>query len=164
PVAKGQSFGHAVLFRDSKRALFAFYQSDPRPSRLTTCDLVLRDLEAGREVKRLPGVPFPVHMEVSPDGRWLVLVSSREGDGTYRQKGVVIRDATMWEPVLTRKDPAVYGRHAVFTGDSKALVVGTKDGVAVLEVPSGRERRTYGPLPASPLSVAVSPDGRWVAA
>jgi WD40 repeat protein len=164
PVPKGQTLGGAILYPDGKRAILVFYQSDPRPARLSTCDLVLRELEAGREVKRLPGVPFASSLDVSPDGRWLVLMSAREGDPTYREKDLVVRDAETWEPVLTRKDPAVYGRYAVFTADSKALVVGTKEGVAVLEVPSGSERRTYGPLAEPPLSVAVSRDGRWIAA
>jgi WD40 repeat protein len=165
PVPNGQTLGGAVLYPDGKHALLVFYQSAPRAARLSTCDLVLRDLETGREVRRLQGVAFPGYsLDVSLDGRWLVLLSAREGDKTYRQKDLVVRDATTWEPVLTRKDPAVYGRYAVFTVDSKSLIVGTKDGVAMLEVPSGRERRTYGPLPESPLSVAVSPDGRWIAA
>jgi dipeptidyl aminopeptidase/acylaminoacyl peptidase len=165
PAPKGQTLSRAVLYPDGKRAILVFYRSDPKPARLSTCDLVLWDLETGREVKRLPEVTFPGYcLDVSPDGRWLVLVSARDGDKTHRQKDLVVREATTWEPVLTRKDPAVYGRCAVFTVDSKALVVGTKDGVAMLEVPSGRERRTYRALPESPLSVAVSPDGRWIAA
>ena len=36
--------------------------------------------------------------------------------------------------------------------------------MALIEVPSGRERATYGPLPYRPLAVALSPDARWVAA
>ena len=58
----------------------------------------------------------------------------------------------------------LYGRYAVFTKDSNSVVVGKKDGVAVLEIPSGRELKTYGPLSSYPVAVAVSADGRWIAA
>jgi WD40 repeat protein len=36
--------------------------------------------------------------------------------------------------------------------------------VALIEVPSGRERTTYGPLRSRPTAVALSPDRHWVAA
>jgi WD40 repeat protein/tRNA A-37 threonylcarbamoyl transferase component Bud32 len=164
PLPKGQSVCRALLYPDGKHAILVVYQSDPRPAFVTTCDLVLRDLESGRDVKRLAGLPFPGYgLDGSPDGRWLALLSSHEGDETRRRKDLVVRDAMTLEPVLTQKDRTDYGRYVGFMVDSKALVVGTMDGVAVLEVPSGRVRRTYGPLP-EPQSVAVSPDGRWIAA
>ena len=52
----------------------------------------------------------------------------------------------------------------MFTKDSNAVVVGKNDGVAVLEIPSGQELKTYGPLSSYPVAVAVSADGRWIAA
>ena len=103
-------------------------------------------------------------MAVSPDGRWLMALNGREGDETSSQHEMIVRDAATWEPVLTLKNPPLYGRNAVFTEDSSSIVVGKKDGVAVLGIPSGQELKTYGPLSSPPLAVAVSPDGRWIAA
>ena len=75
-----------------------------------------------------------------------------------------MRDAATWEPVLTRRNPPALRWCAVFTKDSNSVVVGKNDGVAVLEIPSGQELKTFGPLSSYPVAVAVSADGRWIAA
>jgi WD40 repeat protein len=164
PSPKGETVRGAVLLPDGKRAILTRYKSDPPPDRLTTADLILWDVEADQEIKRLAGVTFPTWIEGSPDGRWFLTLTSRADDTSYKQKELTVRDAATWEPVLTRKDPPVYGRNALFTNDSKSVVLGEKDAVTILEVPSGRVQKTYGPLPVNPLAVAVSPDGRWIAA
>jgi WD40 repeat protein len=139
------------------------HKSSPIPE-YKSGELVLWDVDSGREVKKLDGMPWPIGLAVSPDGRWLTMLNQREGDETYSQHELSVRDAETWQPVLTRKDLPVYGRYAVFASDSKSIVVGVKDSVAVLEIPSGLERKSYGGLSSSALAVAVSPDGRWVAA
>jgi WD40 repeat protein len=154
----------ATFLPDGRRAILARYQWDPKTGRPTPADLVLWDLEAGREVQHRTVSPAPFGLDVSPDGRWLLSLSTREDDETYSQKELVVRDAATWEPVLTRSDPPVYGRYAVFARDSRTILAGTKGGVALIEVPSGRVRATYGPCDGSPLAVAISPDGRRVAA
>jgi WD40 repeat protein len=164
PTPSGETMSDAVLFPDSRRAIFFRYKSDPPSGRITTGDLFLWDVETGREIKHLTPFQFPHCLEISPDGRWLLALVKRENDDTYTQSELTLRDATTWEPVYTRKEPAVYGRHAVFSSDSKSILLGTKDHVTLVEAPSGRELKTYGPLPYEPLAVALSPDGRWVAA
>jgi WD40 repeat protein/tRNA A-37 threonylcarbamoyl transferase component Bud32 len=164
PTPNGETMSDAVLFPDSKRAIFIRYKSDPPIGRIMSGDLILWDVEAGREIKRLEEFRFPHCLEISPDGRWLLTLVTRENDDTYTQSELTLRDATTWEPVYTRKDPAVYGSHAVFSSDSKSILLGKKDHVALVEVPSGRELATYGPLLFRPLALALSPDARWVAA
>ncbi len=39
---------------------------------------------------------------------------------------------------------------------SNSVVAGKNDGVAVLEIPSGQELKTFGPLSSYPVAVAVS--------
>ncbi len=161
PAANGQTICETVFFPDGHRAVF-FRYTGPSPY-TKPGELVLWDLDTGRELKKLDGIPF-VSLTVSPDGRWLMALNVREGDETYAEHELIVRDAATWEPVLTRKNPPVYGRYAVFTKESNSVVVGKKEGVAVIEIPSGQELKTYGPLSSSPLAVAVSRDGRWVAA
>jgi WD40 repeat protein len=154
----------ASFLPDGRRAILARFRWDPKMGRPKTADLVLWELEAGREVRHETVSPVPICLDVSPDGRWLLTLNTREDDETLTQKQLVVRDAATWEPVLTRSDPPVYGRYAVFARDSRSILVGTKEGVALIEVPSGRNRSTFGPLAGSPLAVAISPDGRRVAA
>ena len=164
PTPKGETTSDAVLFPDGKRAIFFRYKSDPPGGRITTGDLILWDVETGREIKRLEAFQFPHCLEISPDGRWLLTLVTRENDETYSQSELTLRDATTWEPVYTRKDPAVYGRCAVFSSDSRSILLGKKEHVALIEIPTGRELATYGPLRTHPLAVALSTDRRWVAA
>jgi WD40 repeat protein len=150
---------------DGRRAILARSRDwDPKTGPPKTADLVLWDVEAGREVQHRPVSPAPFCLDVSPDGRWLLALNTRDADETYSQRELVVRDAATWEPVLARTDPPFYGRYAVFARDSRTILVGTKDGVALIEVPSGRVRSTYGPCDGSPIAVAISPDGRRVAA
>ena len=124
PTPDGETMSDAVLFPDGKRAIFIRYKSDPPSGRIMTGDLFLWDVEAGREVKRLSPFRFPHCLEISPDGRWLLTLVTRENDDTYTQSELTLRDATTWEPVYTRKDPAVYGRCALFSSDSKSILAG----------------------------------------
>jgi WD40 repeat protein/tRNA A-37 threonylcarbamoyl transferase component Bud32 len=163
PAAGGQTVSRAALYPDGRRAVVFRSKSD----RTKPGELVLWDLDAGRELKKLDDVPFPIDLAVSPDGRWFMALNRRgiEDDKTMALRDLIVRDAATWEPVLTRRNPPLHGRNAVFTSDSNSVVVGKKDGgVSILEIPSGQELKTYGPLSSPPLAVAVSPDGRWVAA
>ena len=157
----GQSVIRVALYPDGHRAVVFRYTGPPPYTR--PGELVLWDIDAGRELKKLDDVPFG-SLAVSPDGRWLMTQNHREGDETWSQSELIVRDAASWEPVLTRKNPPVFGSCAVFTNKSNSVVVGTKDGVAVLEIPSGQELKTFGPLASYPTAVAVSADGRWIAA
>jgi WD40 repeat protein len=157
----GQSVICAALYPDGHRAVVFRYTGPPPYTK--PGELVLWDIDASRELKKLDDVPHG-SLAVSPDGRWLMTQNHREGDETWSQSELIVRDAATWEPVLTRKNPPVFGARAVFTKDSNSVVVGTKDGVAVLEIPSGQELKTFGPLSSHPEAVAVSADGRWIAA
>ena len=157
----GQSVIRAALYPDGHRAVVFRYTGPPPYTK--PGELVLWDIDAGRELKKLDDVPFG-SLTVSPDGRWLMTQNHRERDETWSQSELIVWDAATWEPVLTRKNPPVFGSCAMFTKDSKSVVVGTKDGVAVLEIPSGQELKTFGPLSSHPEAVAVSADGRWIAA
>jgi WD40 repeat protein len=162
---ESERVGTAVLLPDGRRAILSRHKPGPPTARPKTADLVLWDVEADQEIKRLPGVADSTHgLDVSPDGRWLVTLAIRPGDNTFTQKELIVRNAATWDPVFTRKDPPVYGRLTAFSNDSKLVIFGEKDGVTALDVASGRIRKTYGPLPFRPLAVAISPDGRWVAA
>jgi WD40 repeat protein len=163
PTPPEQSISYVALYPDNHRAVVFRYKSSPPPN-YKSGDLVLWDLDAGRELRKLKDVPGLTHLAVSPDGRWLMSVHGMEGDETHSQHELIVRDATTWESVYKQSNPPIYGRYAVFTSDSKSVVVGKNDGVSVLEIPSGQELKSYGPLPVSPLALAVSADGRWVAA
>jgi WD40 repeat protein len=154
----------ATFLPDGRRVILGRFWWDPKTGRTKSAELVLWDVEAGREVQHRTVSPAPFSLDVSPDGRWLLALNAREADETHSQKELVVRDAATWEPVLSRTDPPVYGRYAVFARDSRTILVGTKDGVVLIEVPSGRVRSTYGPCDGSPLAVAISPDGRRIAA
>jgi WD40 repeat protein/tRNA A-37 threonylcarbamoyl transferase component Bud32 len=165
PSAEGEDRSKVVLLPDGKHAIFARSKIDQPTKTTRTGDLILWDVDAARELKRLPGVRFPDHcLDVSPDGRWLLTLSWREGDDSFTQNELTVRDATTWEPVFTRKDPPVYGINAVFSSDSKSILLGKQDRVTLIEVPSGREQMSYGPLPSAPVAMALSPDARFVAA
>jgi WD40 repeat protein len=157
-----------VLSPDGKQTIFL--RNNPplvgglADTRTRTGDLILWDVDAAREVKRLSKIRFPECLEVSSDGRWLLTLQHPEGDDSWTRRELTVRDATTWEPVFTRKDPPVYGNHAVFSNGSKSILLGQENRVVLIEVPSGRELKTYGPLPSRPLSMALSPDGRWAAA
>jgi WD40 repeat protein len=161
PAASSQTVSRAVLYPDGHRAV-VFRSKSPRLYK--PGELVLWDLDAGRELKKLDDAPVPLDLAVSPDGRWVMALNRREGDQTGALRDLIVRDAKTWEPALERSNPPLHGRNAMFTKDSNSVVVGTKDGVAVLEIQSGQEIKTYGPLSSPALAVAVSPDGRWVAA
>jgi WD40 repeat protein len=163
PSRASEDVSLVATLPDGKRAIVCRYKSDPRAKTRPTGDLILWDVDAARELKRLPGIPGPHALDVSPDGRWLLTLHTQEGDDTWTRSELTVRDATTWEPVVTRKDPPVYGQ-AVFSTDSKSILLGKEDRVALIDVPSGRERTTYGPLPSRPTAVALSPDARWVAA
>jgi RNA polymerase sigma-70 factor (ECF subfamily) len=163
PSRKSEDVSLVGLLPDGKHAIFCRYKSDPRARTRPTGDLILWDVDAARELRRLEGIPGPHDLDVSPDGRWLLTLQPQEGDDSRTRSELTVRDATTWEPVLTRKDPPVYGQ-AVFSSDSKSILLGKEDRVALIEVSSGRERTTYGPLPSRPTAVALSPDARWVAA
>jgi WD40 repeat protein len=163
PSRKSEDVSLVRLLPDGKHAIVCRFKSDPRAWTRPTGDLILWDVDAARELKRLAGIQAPHHLDVSPDGRWLLTLHSQEGDDSWTRSELTVRDATTWEPALTRRDPPVYG-DAVFSSDSKSILLGKEDGVAMVEVPSGRERTTYGPLPSRPTAVALSPGARWVAA
>ena len=110
----GQSVIRAALYPDGHRAAVFRYTGPPPYTK--PGELVLWDIDAGRELKKLDDVPFG-SLAVSPDGRWLMTQNHREGDETWSQSELIVRDAATWEPVLTRKNPPVFGSHAVFTKD-----------------------------------------------
>jgi WD40 repeat protein len=163
PAPSGQSILLTALFPDRHRAAI-FRSKSPLLADTNSGELVLWEVDAGRELKKLEGLPFIFDLAVSPDGLWIITQNGREGDETHTQHELVVRDATTLKPVLTRSNPPVYGRYALFTNDSHAVAVGSKDGVLILEIPSGQELKNYGPLDSHPLCLAISHDGRWVAA
>jgi len=162
PVPKGQTIFRTARYPDKDRAL-VFRSKTGSKTDYKPGELVLFDLQTGRELKKLDGVPSPFDLAVSADGRWLMALNFVEGDETAMRRELIIRNASTWELVLALRDPPLSGRNAVFTKDSNAIVVGKNDRVCLIEIPSGRELKVYGPLPDQPLAVTISPDGRFVA-
>ena len=91
-------FSDTALYPDGHRAVVFRYKSARAVHK--PGELVLWDLDSGRELKKLDGVPCPADLAVSPDGRWLLALNRREGDKTYFQRELIVRDAATWEPVL----------------------------------------------------------------
>jgi WD40 repeat protein len=163
PGSEAEILHTCVLLPDGARAvLVRSHRSGPKSGAAKTGHLILWDIEAARELRRLPVSPVPFFLSISPDGRWLLSLSAREGHDAI-ENDLVVRDVTTWETVLARDGRPVYGTSAMFSPDSRSILVGEKDRVALIEIPSGRERSTYGPLSSRPLFPAISPDSRWVA-
>ena len=161
PVPSGTDVSTRTVPRRSSSCRLSV-QFGPNPD-YSTGELVLWDLDAGRELRKLDGAPshttWPsvrrplAHGPPCTRGRRDALPERDDRAGRFD----VGAGAHTEGPTSLRSN-------AVFTKDSNSIVVGKNDRVAVLEIPSGRELKIYGPLPYQPLAVAVSPDGRWVAA
>jgi WD40 repeat protein len=162
PVPEGETIYRTAFYPD-KDHVVVFRSGSGSKSDYKPGELVLFDLQTRHELKKIDGVPSPFDLAVSADGRWLMALNFVEGDETAMRRELIIRNASTWELVLALRDPPLSGRNAVFMKDSNAILVGRNDRICVLEIPSGRELKVYGPLPDQPLAVAISPDGRFVA-
>jgi RNA polymerase sigma factor (sigma-70 family) len=142
--------------------------------------LRLWDLASGREHRRWHEVPgYPMHLTFSPDGRTLAAGLSTRDQTTGKELHAV----TLWDltsPTEHRRRFAADWRdlHGLaFTPDGKALVTGGNDtesrivgekpekgSVRLWDVATGQERRRFPVEGFDVRSIAVSPDGRLVAA
>ena len=113
PAPSGQTIRETALYPDGHRAVVFRYTGPPPYTK--PGELVLWDIDAGRELKKLDGVPFG-SLAVSPDGRWLMSQNHHDGDETWSQSDLIVRDAATWEPVLTRRNPPLFGRRCVHEG------------------------------------------------
>ena len=142
--------------------------------------LRLWDLASGRERRRWHEVPgYPTHLTFSPDARTLA-AALRSQDRTTSKESHAI---TLWDltsPSEHRRRFAANWRDLkglAFTPDGKALVTGSVDtesrtigekpdkgSTRVWDIATGQERLRFPVEGFEVRSIAVSPDGRLVAA
>jgi WD40 repeat protein/serine/threonine protein kinase len=118
------------------------------------------DLETNRQLRQAPG--FGASIALSADGRRALI-----GGGKFLQ---------LWDLVtgdeLEREDHQRAVVHVAFSSDDRQAVSSTDDGVHVWALPPGRAAGELPPVVevadfprqhgSTHVSVAVSPDGRWV--
>ncbi len=142
--------------------------------------LRLWDLASGRERRRWHEVPgYPRHLTFSPDGRTLAAALRTQDQATMKVRHAI----TLWDltsPTEHRRRFAANWRDLyglAFTPDGKALVTGSNDtesrivgekpekgSMRLWDVATGQERRRFPVDGYYVRSIAVSPDGRRVAA
>ena len=162
PEAEYRNDGHSSWTQPA-----ALYSPDGRRV-ATTSDkgVVIRDTVTGKIIQQLPTQHCCAGSAFSPDGRWLAVMNTG-GPGpmelweisTGRQR------RTFVSPPLVNH-LAFYG--AVFTPDAGYIVSfissdgwDNPPGIRILDTFTGREMRKW---PAkNPKSIALSPDGRWLA-
>jgi RNA polymerase sigma factor (sigma-70 family) len=140
------------------------------------------DIAGGREVGRIEGCPNPVCLlAMSPDGKWLASVGMHyDKYSADKLHWSTFPRVHLWD-TATRKEvrqivaPDVAidqrgfpadGFHALaFTPDSKTLVTtGVRNIVRLWDVATGKQRRQIKLPGTMAYTVAVSPDGRTLAA
>ncbi len=127
-------------------------------------EVILWDLAAGREVKRLPvgRENQAYNVAFAPDGRRLAAAgggSVRAGPGEVRVWDVP--SGREWR-LLTGHKEQVY--QLAFSPDGRSLATGSFDGSLYLwELASGRRRHAFVGHETSVYSVAFSPDGKLLA-
>ncbi|MFJ6809633.1 protein kinase [Streptomyces anulatus] len=120
--------------------------------------VVVRDIREGKDHQRIPVRKNhrPVHLGLSPDGRWLSLVTLKFG-----QSGAGSHIHEVWDVERRRKIRRFDDRSAqsVFSRDSERLM--TASGAEVTLGTGALRRNALGRNPGARLS--LSPDGRFVA-
>jgi WD40 repeat protein len=121
-------------------------------------DIKLWDAETGAVLKTLSGHKGGVSAAFSPDGKRIV----SGGDNTIK-----LWDATTGAELKTLSREAGSVVTVTFSHDGKRIVSGTVDGkIDLWDVMTGAKLKTMltraGPDPVN--LVAISPDGKWVAA
>jgi dipeptidyl aminopeptidase/acylaminoacyl peptidase len=176
--------GYHPAFAPDGKLLACVSEAEGQPWASGYYDIVLRDAATGAEVRRLRGHPGAIHcLTFSADGQ--VLASGAAGQrrqGKNVDKAPKVVDTIRLWDVATGKVMHQFGgdQHSVyalaFTPDGRSLVSGSyttggyKEGrdpdapARVWETATGRERVHLVGHQGWVTSVAVSPDGRTVAA
>jgi WD40 repeat protein len=118
----------------------------------------LWDVPTKTEVHRLKGHLGPVHrISLSPGGLTLASVGR---DGTIRVWDPLARPPTRGPVTL----PSLVSPYAAaFTRDGRHLITASQEApVTFWELPNGTETESFPALGTNNLSLALSPDGRWL--
>lgn len=145
------------------------------------CRIMLLDAKSGEFLRSIDGihVEAPTALALSPDGKWVAtgtLTGSKRQTVNRTARRVVTVDnkdpVRVWNletGTLVRELPVYSGvRYLAFSRNGKYLF-GAKDEIhthltlAVWDVASGKMVQEIRSNPA-PMSLAVSPDGKWIAA
>jgi WD40 repeat protein len=149
-----QNYVAALAFApDGKTLACALARPLPGPS---PCSVLLLDVATGKEPRQLSCWGGPIwSLAFAPDGKSL---AAAEGATTW------LWDVATGEQLLHLKQMDL-GNGVAFTPDGKTLVIGSPhEGVALVEVASGKVRRRLQSFCYGAGAVVVSPDGRLLAA
>ena len=134
--------------------MFSGNGAGPKPAKSWPC------ATPRTEIDRLQGHQGPVHrLALCPDGKTLL---SAEQESAIR----------VWDPLAPPRErghfvlPTTAGpRAAAFTPDGHYLITASKeDPVTSWNVVTGKKAESFPVLGTNNLSVALSPDGRWLCA
>lgn len=137
------------------------------------------DTRSNQIVRVLDTGPIPKTVATSPDSKWLAIahwgdntvglidISSDEPSNFKRRYQVAIGKKLDLSKIDTHDRDHGCGaclRGAVFTPDSRYLVVGRMGGggLAVVDVTAGRYLGTVWGMPPTPRHLVLSPDKRWL--
>jgi WD40 repeat protein/serine/threonine protein kinase len=117
------------------------------------------DSATGREIATLASDLFVTQLTFSPDGR---RVAGVDTEGKLR-----VWDAHTGQrqsEIVTSPIAGLAASRAHFVAESDLVVTHNKDGsIAVWDLSNGNAYRSI-PIPAAAVAIAVSPDGKWLAA
>lgn len=119
-------------------------------------DIKLYDVSSGRELRTLAGHKHEVmSLAITPDGKTLISGSQDKTIGFWDVgSGRLLRRIPVPGMVLTLSIDA----------DGHRLAIGAEKSVQLYDVSSGKLLRKFGPLEQKANTVAISPDGKTVAA
>lgn len=118
-------------------------------------ELVLWDIEHGREVRRFIGGDAVVGLAISPDGRTAV--------STHREAGMKLWDIASGQEIPSRSGGGFHGNGQIaFSPDGQLIVSGSD--MTLWDVNTGREILRFAGSDEPAVSVAFSPEGKSVVA
>ena len=115
-----------------------------------------------------PGLPGPFALALSPDNKWVAVLSAPAPAGGTRATRILqlwrsygLREHTETLAVPVTGDAGTL----LFTPDSRGLVIPstTADALEVRQVPDGQLLATLAPGASDAATATISPDGRWLA-
>ncbi len=139
-----------ALFPDGRRAVVANYTAD---------SIALVNLESGKILDQAPVGRRPASVAISPDGRRVAVSNHWSHTVTlfHLDAETLVKDCT----VAVGRLP----RGVVFSKDGKQLFVAVAgdDEIATIDLAGGKVTRRW-PAPREPRQLALSSDGKWLAA